>query len=107
MSKRNTPAAKHARRQSRQAVAQTRPAAPAAQTREPMPPLPGWPGSHARVFLTDADEAECVGVEIHGITHYLHSTTAASLHAELGRRLREWNATATRFGGGVELGGPE
>jgi hypothetical protein len=70
-------------------------------------PLPGWPDSHVRVRLTDDDLDECLAVEIHGTTHYLHSTTAAELYKALGSRLREWNDLANAVGGGVDLDEPE
>jgi len=55
-----------------------------AATHEPQVPLPGWPDSHARVWLTGRDTAECIAVQIHGVTHHLHSTTAAELYKALG-----------------------
>lgn len=98
MSKRNSHAAKASRRDQRQSI----PSAPAI-THEPSDPLPGWPDSHVRVWLTDDDTDECVAVQVHGVTHYLHSTTAAELHKALGTRLREWNGPARAAGVGVEL----
>ncbi len=44
--------------------------------------------------LTGDDQDECVAVTIHGVTHYLHSTTAAELQKALSERLREWNEIA-------------
>lgn len=57
---------------------------------------PGCPAGRKvmRVTLTGVDQDECIAVTIHGITHYLHSTTAAELHKALGARLREWNKIA-------------
>jgi hypothetical protein len=98
VSKRNSPAAKAARREQRQAA---RPVP--AVTHEPEAALPDWPDSHARVWLTGDDTVECVAIQIHGVTHYLHSTTAAELYKALGARLREWNGPATAAGFGVEL----
>lgn len=98
MSKRNSHAAKAVRREQRQA---TRPTP--IVTHEPEEALPGWPDSHAHVRLTGDDAVECVAIQIHGVTHYLHSTTAAELYKALGTRLREWNAHAKAAGLGVEL----
>ena len=98
MTKRNSHATKAARREQRQA-SQPVPAV----THEPQVPLPGWPDSHARVWLTGRDTAECIAVQIHGVTHHLHSTTAAELYKALGSQLREWNGPARAAGFGVEL----
>lgn len=103
MSRRNTREAK-ARRRPPPAIADGASIMPGAgPTHEPEPPLPGWPRSHVRAFLTDDDQAECIGVMIHGRTHYLHATTAASLYGQLGAALNEYNAIAALFGAGVEL----
>ena len=98
MSKRNSPAAKAVRREQRQATRLI----PAA-IHEPEAPLPGWPDSHARVWLTDGNTAECIAVQIHGVSHYLHATTAAELYKAPGSRLREWNGPAKEAGFGVDL----
>lgn len=98
MSKRNSHVAKVVRREQRQA-AQPVPAV----THEPEVALSGWPDSHARVWLTGDDTAECIAIQIHGVTHYLHSTTAAALYKALGAQLREWNGPAKAAGFGVEL----
>jgi hypothetical protein len=65
--------------------------------------LPGWPDSHARTFLTDDDQGECIAVVIHGATHYLHSTTAAHLSKSLRADLEAWNRGAKAAGFGVDL----
>jgi len=98
LSKRNSHAAKAVRREQRP-VARAVPAV----THEPEVALPGWPDSHARVWLTGDDTAECIAIQIHGVTHYLHSTTAAELYKALGSQLREWNSPAKAAGFGVEL----
>lgn len=98
MSKRNSHGAKALRREERQ---DGRPVP--AVTHEPEVALPGWPDSHARVRLTSDDAVECIAIEIHGVTHYLHSTTAAELYKALGARLREWNGPAKAAGFGVDL----
>lgn len=98
MSKRNSHAAKAIRREQRQAA---RPVP--GVTHEPEVPLPGWPDSHVQVWLTGDDTGECIAVQIHGVIHYLHSTTAAELYKALGARLREWNDHAKAAGLGVEL----
>jgi hypothetical protein len=38
-----------------------------------------WPNGHVAVTLTKQEEAECIAVTIHGVRHYLHSTTAREL----------------------------
>lgn len=99
MSKRNSHAAKQARRETRTAGHAVR---SAAETHEPEQPLPGWPGSHVSVNMTSPAEPECIAVRIHGVTHYLHSTTAAELHRSLGATLREWNTIARAAGYGID-----
>jgi hypothetical protein len=98
VSKRNSHAAKEGRREQRQAAQSAQPV-----THEPEAALPGWPDSHASVWLTGEDTAECIAIRIHGVTHYLHSTTAAELYKALGARLHEWNDPAKAAGFGVEL----
>jgi hypothetical protein len=56
--------------------------------------LVNWPNGHAAVTLTGADQAECIEVTIHGVRHYLHSTTARALDLMLFERIAEWNETA-------------
>lgn len=50
------------------------------------------------VTITDPDDDECIEVTIHGVRHYLHSTTARELNNMLGKRLDEWNETARSRG---------
>jgi hypothetical protein len=68
------------------------------ETHEPDFPLPGWPQSHVDVALTDPDEDECIAVTIHGVAHYLHSTTARELNIALQSKLEEWNVIAQKSG---------
>lgn len=65
---------------------------PMNETHEPESPLPGWPRSHVDSELTDWDTDECVVVTIHGVQHYLHSTTARELQVAIGKTLVEYNA---------------
>lgn len=67
-------------------------------THEPDWPLPGWPDSHVDVQVTDIEEDECIAVTVHGVTHYLHSTTARELSNKLLGRLEEWNRSARGAG---------
>lgn len=63
------------------------------ETHEPSVPQ-NWPEGHVSVVLTDDDSEECVEVTIHGVRHYIHSTTARELTNMLTSRLEEWNTTA-------------
>lgn len=60
------------------------------KTHEPWPPR-DWPHGHVAVELTGDEIDECVEVVIHGVEHYLHSTTARELSNMLLQRLNEWN----------------
>lgn len=71
---------------------------PVRETHEPDAPLSGWPRSHADSELTDPEADECVVVTVHGVQHYLHSTTAQALHASLGETLAQYNAVCDRSG---------
>lgn len=72
-------------------------------TFEPEVPV-NWPDGHVNVTLTDDDHDECIKVRIHGVDHYLHSTTAAELYKALGRNLRAWDRMARDAGAlGVDL----
>jgi len=63
------------------------------------PPVPqDWPDGHVSVVLTNDDIGECIEVTIHGVRHYLHSTTARALSDRLIERLKEWNRTARAAG---------
>ena len=70
------------------------------ETSEPAIPQ-NWPAGHVGVILTGDDRDECIEITIHGVRHYLHSTTARELSNMLLLRLDEWTATAEA--GGVEL----
>ncbi len=67
------------------------------ETHEPEVPQ-NWPYGHVGVQLTDDDEDECIEVTIHGVKHYLHSTTARELSNMLVEKIDEWNGIATRVG---------
>lgn len=66
-------------------------------THEPDLPL-NWPDGHVGVALTDNDQDECIEVTIHGVRHYLHSSTAQELNRMLSSRIEEWNKTAQAAG---------
>jgi hypothetical protein len=68
------------------------PLPPPTETFEPTVPQ-DWPGGHVGVILTDGDRDECIEVTIHGVRHYLHSTTARELSNMLLSRLDEWART--------------
>lgn len=67
------------------------------ETHEPDVPQ-NWPDGHASVALTGDDQDECIEITIHGILHYLHSSTARELSNMLLGRLRDWNEIAVRAG---------
>jgi hypothetical protein len=67
------------------------------ETHEPKQPH-NWPDGHVAVSLTDGEREECFRVTVHGVEHYLHSTTARELSNMLLARLEEWNATAVAAG---------
>ena len=67
------------------------------ETHEPKQPQ-NWPHGHVAVALTGSESEECVRVTVHGVDHYLHSTTARELSNMLVARLEEWNAIATAAG---------
>jgi hypothetical protein len=62
------------------------------ETHEPETPQ-NWPEGHVSVALTRDEIGECIEVTIHGVKHYLHSTTARELANMLTSRLDEWNTT--------------
>jgi hypothetical protein len=66
-------------------------------THEPDQPQ-NWPYGHVGVELTDPDEDECIEVTIHGVKHYLHSSTARELSNMLVAKIDEWNGTAKMAG---------
>jgi hypothetical protein len=65
------------------------------ETHEPLKPLPNWPKSHVNVVLTGTDQNECIEVVVHGIKHYLHSTTARALEEMLHESLEAYNESVT------------
>ncbi len=67
------------------------------KTHEPAIPQ-NWPDGHVAVALTGDDEDECIEVTIHGVKHYLHSTTARELSNMLASRIDEWNGIASESG---------
>ncbi|MDP9988603.1 hypothetical protein J2S98_003791 [Arthrobacter oryzae] len=67
------------------------------ETHEPPQPQ-NWPDGHVGVALTGDDQEECIEVTIHGVRHYLHSTTAEELSKKLRSRIDEWNETALAGG---------
>ncbi|MFB2554903.1 hypothetical protein [Herbiconiux liangxiaofengii] len=68
-----------------------------AATHEPMIPT-NWPYGHVGVAITDPSDDECIEVTIHGVRHYLHSSTARELSNMLSERLDEWNGIAQQQG---------
>ncbi|MCU1479794.1 MAG: hypothetical protein JWQ19_580 [Subtercola sp.] len=68
------------------------------ETHEPTVPQ-NWPDGHVAVALTGDDQGECIEVTIHGVRHYLHSTTARELSNMLLSKIDEWNIKA--LAGGV------
>ena len=70
---------------------------PVTVTHEPEVPN-NWPDGHVGVALTGNDQGECIEVTIHGVRHYLHSTTARELGNMLDSRIDEWNGTARAAG---------
>ena len=68
-----------------------------AETHEPTTPQ-NWPHGHVGVSITDPEADECIAVTVHGVKHYLHSTTARELTNMLAARLDEWNEGARAQG---------
>ena len=66
-------------------------------THEPNVPQ-NWPDGHVDVELTGIDQEECIVVTVHGVRHYLHSTTAHELSKKLSSRIKEWDADAKARG---------
>ncbi|AQX81785.1 hypothetical protein SAMN06295974_1939 [Plantibacter flavus] len=66
-------------------------------THEPKVPQ-NWPDGHVGVELTGSDDAECIVVTIHGVRHYLHSSTAYELSKMLDSRIEEWDSYAKSQG---------
>lgn len=67
------------------------------ETHEPQVPQ-NWPDGHVAVALTNDEHDECIEVTIHGVKHYLHSSTARELSNMLLQRINEWNRTAKMAG---------
>jgi hypothetical protein len=67
------------------------------ETHEPGVPT-NWPHGHVGVQLTPDDVDECIEIRIHGVLHYLHSSTAAELQPMLTEKLDEWNGIAQAHG---------
>lgn len=67
------------------------------ETHEPDQPR-DWPHGHVGVELTGNDEDECIVVTIHGVKHYLHSSTTRELNKMLTTKLDEWNGVARASG---------
>lgn len=67
------------------------------ETHEPDQPR-DWPHGHVGVGLTGNDEDECIEVTIHGVKHYLHSSTARELSTMLADKIEEWNGVARSHG---------
>ncbi len=67
------------------------------ETHEPRIPQ-NWPEGHVSVALTEDEWDECIEVTIHGVRHFLHSTTARQLSNMLLARIDEWNDEATGRG---------
>lgn len=70
---------------------------PVASTREPKVPV-NWPDGHVDVALTGSDDSECIVVTVHGVQHYLHSSTAHELSKKLAARIAEWDHKAKAHG---------
>lgn len=70
---------------------------PISETHEPHTPR-NWPHGHVGVELTGDDQGECIEVTVHGVKHYLHSTTARELSNMLLDKIGEWNTTAQDAG---------
>lgn len=70
---------------------------PITETHEPPQPK-NWPDGHVGVALTGEDHDECIEVTIHGVRHYLHSSTAEELSKMLKSRIDEWNGIAKAAG---------
>ncbi|MCW2857873.1 MAG: hypothetical protein JWR52_3488 [Marmoricola sp.] len=67
------------------------------ETHEPEVPF-NWPDGHVAVALTDEAQGECIEITIHGVRHYLHSSTARELSIRLIARIDEWNSVAVAAG---------
>jgi hypothetical protein len=63
------------------------------ETHEPEVPIINWPNGHVAVDLTGAVDDECIVVTVHGVKHYLHTTTARELQKMLVDRIDEWKTS--------------
>lgn len=66
-------------------------------THEPEDPI-NWPDGHVDVQLTPKKDDECILITIHGVKHYLHSTTAYELYKKLETKITEWDKQAKADG---------
>ena len=66
-------------------------------THEPEVPN-NWPHGHVSVRETGDGEGECIVITIHGMQHYLHSTTAYELYKMLGETITKWDKMAKAHG---------
>jgi hypothetical protein len=80
---------------------QSRPRPVRGETHEPEVPQ-NWPEGHVSVALTQDELDECIEVTVHGVRHYLHSTTAYELRNMLVERLDEWQRAAELEGYGID-----
>lgn len=57
-----------------------------------------WPDGHVSAQLTGLEHEECVKVTVHGVDHFLHSSTAMALFVMLGDALDDYNDRARALG---------
>jgi hypothetical protein len=87
MSKKNSPQAKQQRREQKPVrISETREA------------VGTNPEDYIRVAVTGSDDIQCLAVEIAGLTHYIHTTTAVYLYNTLRDKLEEWDTGAKAEG---------
>lgn len=89
MSKRNTHEAKARRRISNQSG-----------KLETYEPQKKQPEDYVKTWMTDDTKEQCIGLEIGGVTHYIHAVTGAYLINVLRRCLTEWDNMARSYGAG-------
>jgi hypothetical protein len=64
------------------------------ETHEPAVPQ-NWPAGHVSSrWIADTETPECICVVVHGVSHYLHATTARALVRTLSTTLSDWNRHA-------------
>jgi hypothetical protein len=56
-----------------------------------------WPDGHVDVALTGAEDSGCIVVTVHGVRHYLHSTTTHELNKKLTARIADWVSRRGRW----------